>query len=448
MSKTLINNKIKALVLNSYSEEDKNFKYCGLKVSFCLLLILFAYDLFGQVDFKNEGIIIEDTFGLISVKHSDSNNASTGNVIIEGFSKIDNIMNLDVLNYYDELKEKYNTELKMKFFKQSPEYLELAENLTVFRNGLKNSFILFSSPASKDVLSDYSLSTKSFSLEVMAGLSKSFGINGENHFVSNSFALDLLKIKTQRINEGFYESYYLTSLELVEKDEINALKIEENKNNILVYFITNIVDEKNLTKTEGFKEHRNVYFPSFYRILIFNKLTYEIYIDRLFTSNGEVNMQPKDIEKKNKIKFELANEQNKDKMNQDSINAKNKNRNIDSIKVFNKYIVTNNNQPFIDANRIGVFYSLSGRNSIYLPNPTNPNNNEEGIVVVEISVDQYGNVKRAVPGVKGTTNLNSALLNASKKAALSTTFSQNLESTALQIGTITYIFKNGAGADL
>jgi TonB family protein len=89
----------------------------------------------------------------------------------------------------------------------------------------------------------------------------------------------------------------------------------------------------------------------------------------------------------------------------------------------------------------GVSFSLTGRKSVALPKPTYPGNNEEGTVVVEITVDRYGKVSNAVPGVKGTTNLNSALLNAAKNAALSTKFSQNLDSPALQTGTITYKFK-------
>ena len=47
----------------------------------------------------------------------------------------------------------------------------------------------------------------------------------------------------------------------------------------------------------------------------------------------------------------------------------------------------------------------------------------EGKVVVDITVDQLGNVINAIAGVKGSTTLNSQLLKRAKEAALKTKFS-------------------------
>lgn len=87
----------------------------------------------------------------------------------------------------------------------------------------------------------------------------------------------------------------------------------------------------------------------------------------------------------------------------------------------------------------GISFNLVGRSSVSLPKPTYPGQ-EEGTVVVSVTVDKYGNVTNAEPGVRGSTSLNSGLLNAAKNAALSAKFDKNPNAPALQTGTITYKF--------
>ena len=67
--------------------------------------------------------------------------------------------------------------------------------------------------------------------------------------------------------------------------------------------------------------------------------------------------------------------------------------------------------------------------------------NESGIVVVKIEVNQSGKVIRATPGMKGTTNSASCLLDPAKRAALATLFNSDSKAPAKQIGTIVYQFK-------
>ena len=64
-----------------------------------------------------------------------------------------------------------------------------------------------------------------------------------------------------------------------------------------------------------------------------------------------------------------------------------------------------------------------------------------GKVVVEIWVDNYGNVQKAVAGAEGTTVTDNTLWQAARKAALGAHFNMSSEAPALQKGTITYIFK-------
>lgn len=64
-----------------------------------------------------------------------------------------------------------------------------------------------------------------------------------------------------------------------------------------------------------------------------------------------------------------------------------------------------------------------------------------GKVVVEIWVDNYGTVQKAIPGAEGTTVTDRDLWNEARKAAMKASFNMSAEAPAMQKGTITYIFK-------
>ncbi|MEE3225787.1 MAG: energy transducer TonB, partial [Bacteroidota bacterium] len=66
--------------------------------------------------------------------------------------------------------------------------------------------------------------------------------------------------------------------------------------------------------------------------------------------------------------------------------------------------------------------------------------NEAGIVVVSIEVDRNGNVIKATPGVRGTTNNSRCLLDPAKAAALATKFNPDTDAPSRQIGKIVYKF--------
>lgn len=65
----------------------------------------------------------------------------------------------------------------------------------------------------------------------------------------------------------------------------------------------------------------------------------------------------------------------------------------------------------------------------------------EGTVVVDIWVDNYGQVQKAVAGAEGTNVTDKTLWQAARKAALGAHFNMSADAPALQKGTITYIFK-------
>ena len=82
---------------------------------------------------------------------------------------------------------------------------------------------------------------------------------------------------------------------------------------------------------------------------------------------------------------------------------------------------------------------LEGRSIIGNLQKPSYNAQLEGIVVVQIVVDQYGNVTKAIPGVEGTTVMDKGLWNAARAAAMETRFTPGSE--PVQTGTITYKFK-------
>lgn len=74
-----------------------------------------------------------------------------------------------------------------------------------------------------------------------------------------------------------------------------------------------------------------------------------------------------------------------------------------------------------------------------LPRPSYPVQ-ASGKVVVEIYVDNYGSVQKAVAGVEGTTVTDKNLWQAARKAALGAHFNMSADAPAMQKGTITYVF--------
>ena len=87
----------------------------------------------------------------------------------------------------------------------------------------------------------------------------------------------------------------------------------------------------------------------------------------------------------------------------------------------------------------GGYYNLAGRKALLKPKEQ-PDCEEEGIVVVSITVDKTGKVIRAVAGVKGTTNTAACLLKPAKEAALRTTWNSDSKAPSTQTGTIIYKF--------
>ena len=91
------------------------------------------------------------------------------------------------------------------------------------------------------------------------------------------------------------------------------------------------------------------------------------------------------------------------------------------------------------GNGSGGDYNLSGRKALSKPKKQ-PDCQQEGTVVVQITVDNNGRVISAVSGAKGTTNTAPCLAKPAREAALNTKWNPDADAPKIQTGTIIYKF--------
>jgi len=88
----------------------------------------------------------------------------------------------------------------------------------------------------------------------------------------------------------------------------------------------------------------------------------------------------------------------------------------------------------------GFSFDLSGRKVQKYPD-VEDNSPEIGKIIVSIVVNRKGQVIKAVPGQKGSTNISPALLEKAKQGALQTQFSPRSDGPDEQFGSMTFVFR-------
>lgn len=86
-----------------------------------------------------------------------------------------------------------------------------------------------------------------------------------------------------------------------------------------------------------------------------------------------------------------------------------------------------------------VKYQIKDRKIVRLPK-VSIGTEDKGAVVVKITVDRYGNIRSAEPGMPGSTTSNQYLYTKAKTAAQSAQFDENLKGPLMTEGTITIIY--------
>ena len=123
------------------------------------------------------------------------------------------------------------------------------------------------------------------------------------------------------------------------------------------------------------------------------------------------------------------------KTNKDTLAAQTAREVTDALKAGHAQGNTRNGETSGEPNAKLAGRSVDGT----LPRPSY-NVQASGKVVVQIWVDNYGQVQKAVAGVEGTTVSDKTLWQAARKAALGAHFNMSADAPAMQEGTITYIF--------
>ncbi len=88
----------------------------------------------------------------------------------------------------------------------------------------------------------------------------------------------------------------------------------------------------------------------------------------------------------------------------------------------------------------GISYDIGNRKATSLPIPVYPGD-DQGIVVVKVTVDKNGNVTAAEAGARGTTIMDQRFWAEARSAALKAKFNSDQSAAAFQQGTISYRFR-------
>ena len=135
----------------------------------------------------------------------------------------------------------------------------------------------------------------------------------------------------------------------------------------------------------------------------------------------------------------LLKKNNKEKNTSSNIDEELSNKNNESLNQ-NGYSSTYYNNSISGSYAKG--YGLNGR-SLQSKGKVLQECNEQGLVVVRISVNRQGDVILAEPGVKGTTNTHTCLLEPAKKTAQLHKWLPDTEAPEIQIGFVVIQFKLG-----
>ena len=135
----------------------------------------------------------------------------------------------------------------------------------------------------------------------------------------------------------------------------------------------------------------------------------------------------------------LLKKNNKENNTLSNIGEELSNKNDESLNQ-NGYSSTNYNKSISGSYDKG--YGLNGR-SLQSKGKVLQECNEQGLVVVRISVDRQGDVVLAEPGVKGTTNTHPCLLEPAKKTAQLHKWIPDNAAPEIQIGFVVIQFKLG-----
>lgn len=217
------------------------------------------------------------------------------NKIEKGNADIFNIYNLDVFYYYD-LKE-YDTDLKKAVYKKSPEYKTQLNDLKNLKTKLFNT-TYYSKQDELFESADYDINKKGFNLIVNTNFGMGTGSAIPPKSVVAAWGLmggayiQLKKLPTKQIDDKYFGQGIKNEILFVPISETNGLEIEENRKNIIVYYLY----KPHSKETVKYKFYNNVSnrYAGWYdmkdnvitsadlRIIVANKKSGKIYFDKIY----------------------------------------------------------------------------------------------------------------------------------------------------------------------
>jgi len=243
--------------------------------------------------------------GIIRISSAQVNFRTEGMSVSEMLSnsepipdKLEEILYLDVRGFYD-LKDQYDTELKLKYFKETEEFKNKYQELKQIKEKLMNtvSYILIDIGGSSN-LSDYSLKTQTFYISI-GEIFHNYPNERYPKTINNVY-VDILGIEDKRIElvQQMYDQRFV-----VKMNEETAIKLENNKSETgLIYFIKpNRTQKVEYDKIDPLmqtysKVSETLIIPEYIRIVLYNKADQDIYFDCVYATNEKNNLLNKDLE--------------------------------------------------------------------------------------------------------------------------------------------------------
>lgn len=106
---------------------------------------------------------------------------------------------------------------------------------------------------------------------------------------------------------------------------------------------------------------------------------------------------------------------------------------------YNGAFIKDGKEKTLEVDGFTVKYQIKDR-EIVRPPKVSIGTEDKGEVVVKITIDRYGNVRSAEPGMPGSTTSSQYLYTKAKTSAKSAQFNENLKGPLITEGTITIIY--------
>lgn len=212
-------------------------------------------------------------------------------------SKIMYIYNNDILKYYD-LTNEYDTPLKFEIYKNTQDYKTKYTVLDSIKNGVfyKKTNPMYVDEGWNKTKWEYDIEKKGFNMIFNHSSNgrppKNIYISGDHDNGFNKFNIYLKSLPTNLVkSSSTWKTNMWTEYLFIPMNETFGLELEEEKDNLMIYFIVNLENVEKIKfqwvntgrlPFEDVVSTESVVCSSIVRVLIINDVTKVIYFDRTY----------------------------------------------------------------------------------------------------------------------------------------------------------------------